>query len=444
MTGRVRLSERSHDAGYARADLAAGVVHLGLGAFHRAHQAPLFDSLAKQGDLRWGIVGVAMRSREVVEAMAPQDHLYSVSIRGDAGESAPRVIGSICRTLVAAHQREETIAALAAPEVALVTLTITEKGYLDTSAGSAAELIAAALVRRHNSGLAPLTVLSCDNLTGNGSVARRAVLEAAHALKADGAALRWIEQSCAFPSTMVDRITPAMTPEMVEQSCKALGLTDEAAVWTEPFWQWVIEDSFAGPRPPLERLGVTFASSVEPWELAKLRMLNGAHSLLAYSGLLRGHSYVHQAIANSEIQQMVEALWDEVSEVLTPSPVDFAAYRAALVERFSNPALPHALIQIAADGSQKVPQRHVSTLRDRLARGLASPAVATAIASWIEALQTVEGLVDPQLESLRKFAGDDLPARRKVCAILSAIAVDMPSAEMVTSVAAALEANATA
>ena len=411
-----RLSDATAARRYDRGAVTAGVVHLGLGAFHRAHQAPVFDALIAGGDPRWGIAGVAMRSPGVVAALRAQDGLYSLSERG--GDAAPRVIGSLTALHVAAEAPAAVIAALAHPATHLATLTITEKGYADHGPASAAGLIARALEGRRMQGLAPLTILSCDNRAHNGAVARDAVLAAAQGAGIGDAGLRWIAEQAAFPSTMVDRITPATTEAMIATSSAALGRDDRAAVWTEPFWQWVVEDRFAAVRPDLASVGVQVVGDVAPWEAAKLRLLNAAHSTLAYHGLLRGHRFVHEAITDPHLASLIDAVWDEAAVTIDGAIVDVAGYRAALRTRFGNPALPHALIQIAADGSQKLPPRLLATIADRAEQGLASPAIARAVAGWILALGRVTGLADPLLADLQPIAAAPAPAE----AVLARIA----------------------
>ncbi len=394
---------------YARDGVACGVVHLGLGAFHRAHQAPVFDDVIAAGDRRWGVLGVAMRSPDVVAALADQDGLYGLTVRG-ATPTPPRVVGAIRGLRIAARERQAVIDAIAAPATQLVTLTITEKGYLDTAPTGAMAIVAAALAARHAAGLGPITIMSCDNRTANGPFTRAAVLAAARAAGIDASALRWIEEAVTFPSTMVDRITPATTPAMIAQSSAALSVHDAAAVWTEPFWQWVVEDRFAAARPDFEAVGVTMVDDVAPWEDAKLRLLNAAHSALAYRGVLGGFEFVHQAIADPALRARVDAMWDEAAATLDATVVDVPAYRAALIERFSNATLPHALIQIAADGSQKVPPRLLATMAERHRHGLDSPALAWAVAGWVTALREVAALKDPILPELRAVARGSDPA----------------------------------
>jgi fructuronate reductase len=411
---------------YNRAQVRTGVVHLGLGAFHRAHQAPLFDDLIAGGDTRWGIAGVAMRSPHLIEALASQDGLYSLSERSMLAPP-PRVVGAIRSLHLAARNPVGVVAAMADPDTHLVTLTVTEKGYLDHGPEGPAGLIARALERRRVAGLAPLTILSCDNRTGNGAFTREAVLTAASMTQASDACLRWIAEQVAFPASMVDRITPATTPAMAGESSTMLGLHDEAAVWTEPFWQWVVEDRFTAVRPALDSVGVQMVTDVEPWEKAKLRLLNAAHSALAYHGLLHGHAYVHETVVDTNLRRLIEALWDEVATTLQPTIVDLAAYRAALLKRFANPALPHALIQIAADGSQKLPPRILASLAERNERGLLSPALASIFAGWVQALARIDGLADPLLDRLCSTARSGEPIQAIVAQMLKIIGIDGPA-----------------
>ncbi|MBV9883040.1 MAG: mannitol dehydrogenase family protein [Sphingomonadaceae bacterium] len=378
---------------------APRVVHLGIGAFHRAHQAPVFEELG------WGIVGASFRAPAVRDAMAPQDWLYSLVV-GDQVQ----VIGAVRDVIVVPENPQALVATLAAPETAIVTLTITEKGYLPGA--PAAGFLAQGLALRRARGLAPFTAISCDNLAGNGSRLRDAVLAAS-----DPAARDWIAAHGAFPQTMVDRIVPATDAADIEALAARIGLVDLAMVKAEPFTQWVIEDRFAGERPDFAAAGVTLTADVGPWEEAKLRLLNGAHSAIAYLGGLAGVEHVHQFVAAPAGRRFVEALWDETAPTLSPPPeLDLAGYRAALLDRFANAALAHRTRQIAMDGSQKLPQRLLAPIAERLARGEAIEALALAVAGWIawQAGRTDAGerfiVDDPLAERTRGFAGS--PAAR--------------------------------
>jgi fructuronate reductase len=387
---------------YDRTTLAEGVVHLGLGAFHRAHQAAYLDAIAEQGDLRWGIVGVSLRSPGVRDRLDPQDGLYTLVERDGSGDKA-RVIGNLLRMLVAPEDPEMVVAAMAQQSVHLVTLTVTEKGYgLDRAKGgldernpdiaadlasleaprSAPGFIVAALNRRYVAGLAPFTAASCDNLPHNGALLRDAVLAMARAH--DKALTDWIEAHGAFPASMVDRIVPATTSEGIDGFAADFGVCDEGLIETEPFTQWVLENRFADVMPDLGHVGVTLTQTVAPWEEAKLRLLNGAHSTIAYLGGLAGIAHVHEFIASTAHRALIQRLWDESETTLSPPPeLDLPSYRADLLHRFANPTLQHRTQQIAMDGSQKLPQRIVAPLRARLEAGLPSPMLELAIAAWM-------------------------------------------------------------
>lgn len=393
--------------GYDRAAQATGIVHFGIGAFHRAHQAWYTDLALEGGSRDWMIAGVSLRSPEVAEQMNPQDGLYTVCERSGGG-IAPRLIGAVREVLVAPQTPDRIADLLAAPTTRIASFTITEKGYcrapdgsLDLALageGSVYSLLAKGLARRRAAGLPGLTLMSCDNLADNGHQLERLVGE--YLQPRDAELAHWVADECAFPSTMVDRIVPATT-EIDRADVEALlGLRDEAAVMTEPFSQWVIEDRFAGARPSWEAVGAQLVSDVVPYETAKLRMLNGAHSALAYLGLGRGHSFVHEAIADPTIRPIVERIMrQEAAASLVPAPgQDLSAYADALLDRFSNRALQHRLAQIAMDGSQKIPQRWLATLADHQGKGRECPSIETAIAAWLRHIRGDNGPVDDPLD----------------------------------------------
>ena len=372
---------------YDRNALTPGVVHLGLGAFHRSHQAPVFQALAEAGDMRWGVIGASLRSSAVHDVLAPQDFLYALAV--DEGERREITIMNVIRDVIVAQERERhLVEAIAAPDTQIVTVTVTEKGYhFDAQDGphrrrTMPEYLAAGLGMRRERGLSPLTIISCDNLAGNGGKLRAGVTEVARShdpLLAD-----WIERECAFPATMVDRIVPATLDTDVERMTADLGLIDRASVRTEAFWQWVIEDRFAGQRPDFESVGVQITSDISSWEKAKLRLLNGAHSAMAYLGMLAGISTVDGFVADDWGKAFLRVLWDEVQSTLEHAPeIDVAAYRQSLLYRFENEALGHRLQQIAMDGSQKIPQRFVGPAIDLIEAGRVPSAVALGIAAWI-------------------------------------------------------------
>jgi fructuronate reductase len=398
--------------GYDRAAQKVGIVHFGVGAFHRAHQAAFTDETMAHGDRDWGIVGVSPRSPAVYDALAPQGGLYSLTERSPAGESV-RVIGALQRVLIAPREPETVVEALASVDTQIVTLTITEKGYcrmagggLDLAAAGTVEtpttvygFLALGLARRKAASLGGVTLLSCDNLASNGATLFALVADYLEAQAPDLAS--WFAAECTAPNTMVDRIVPAATAADLATVAATIGQEDHGAVVAEPFRQWVIEDRFAGPRPRWETAGAQFASDVAPYEMAKLRILNGAHSALAYLGLARGHDFVHQAVADPVVGPLVERLMrQEAAPSFVPAPgQDLDAYASALLTRFANTALPHRLSQIAADGSQKIPQRWLDTLADSRDRGRSCPAILSALSAWIVYVRGETGPVDDPLAS---------------------------------------------
>jgi fructuronate reductase len=312
---------------YDRSAQKAGIVHFGIGAFHRAHQAWYTDAAMNAGDRDWGIIGVSLRTADVAILMNPQDGLYALSERSGSGV-ALSVIGSVQRVLVATQEAQRVVSALASPDTHIVSFTITEKGYCRAGDGSldlalagtgcVYDFLTHGMAARKDAGRPGLTLLSCDNLAENGAQLERLMRTYLSANAPD--LLEWFASECTCPSTMVDRIVPATTPEDLSAVEATLGMSDEAAVVTEPFSQWVIEDRFAGPRPKWEVGGAQFTNDVQSYETAKLRMLNGAHSALAYLGLERGHVYVHQAIADPALRPLIETLMrDEAATSLTPA-----------------------------------------------------------------------------------------------------------------------------
>lgn len=402
---------------YDPAAQAIGVVHFGLGAFARAHLAAYCDAAMAAGESGWAITGVSLRSRAVGEQINPQSGLYTLTERG-SGAPATYVVGALREVLVAGRESEAIVNRIAAPSCHIISFTVTEKGYCRAADGSVDPhaagasfypLLAAALRRRMERGLPGLTLLCCDNLPANGRLLGQLVTGW---LEQDAPDLAdWFAAHCTTPSTMVDRIVPASTAGDLAALERRLGMTDKGGVFTEPFSQFVIEDSFAGPRPAFERYGAHLVGDVAPYEAAKLRMLNGAHSLLAYRGLQAGHEFVHQAMADPAIRADVEHLMrKEAAPTLDPAPgQDLAAYASQLVKRFDNPALEHRLAQIAMDGSQKLPQRWLATL----ARAQhPCPAILSGIAAFLWHVRDGRRLVDPLAEPLwRALSGRDIAAQ---------------------------------
>ena len=388
---------------YDPRSIGIGIVHLGIGAFHRAQTAVFSDDTLAVERADWGICGVSLRSPDVRDRLVPQDGLYTAVEKSPDG-TRRRVIGSVREVLFLGDERDALRTRLIEPETRIVSLTITEKGYChDPATGrlnathpdiahdlehpheakSAIGLIAGALDARRLSHGRPFTVLCCDNLPHNGALVRGLVL--AFAERRDAALARWIAAEASFPSTMVDRIVPATTDADIAENDAALRLHDAAPVMHEPFKQWAIEDRFVAGRPAWERAGAQLVADVAPFEAMKLRLLNGSHSALAYLGFLAGHDYIYQVAAvPAFVAYMRRMMEHEVSPTLVvPHGVDLKAYREALVRRFANPALPHRTQQIAMDGSQKLPQRLLGTVRDNLAAGRPIDLLALAIAGWM-------------------------------------------------------------
>jgi fructuronate reductase len=384
--------------------LQIGIVHLGIGAFHRAHQAVYTEDAMGEAGGDWGICGATQRSRSVVDQLAPQDGLYALAVRGADGERL-RVIASVREVVWARADPDRLLERMAGASTAVITLTITEKGYhrdpasdrlrtdspelaadieRRTTRTAIGQLVAGLDRRRRDSG-APVTVVCCDNLPSNGRVLEALVTDFVARRGADDGLAAWITEHVRFPATMVDRITPATTPADRTRAAAALGAEDRGLVVTEPFSQWVIEDDFAGPRPAWERAGAILTGDVAPYEQIKLRMLNGSHSTLAYLGQLADYEFVADAVASPAMAAVIRALFDDdVAPTLeVPAGFDLARYAEDLLARFANPALAHRTAQIAMDGSEKLPQRLLGTVRDRLAAGAEPLAAGLGVAAWM-------------------------------------------------------------
>ena len=380
-------AERIQVPGYDRSALENSVVHFGVGGFHRAHQALYLDELAASGvSLGWGVTGVSLRRRAMKEALAPQDGLYTVMQRG-AGAAEPRVVGSISRFLFAPEEPSAVLAALTDPRVRLVTLTVTGDGYAVDSgpSGSAIAYIVEALRRRRRAGLPAFTVLSCDNLPANGEVARAAVTSSAR-LRDEGLA-NWITENVAFPSSVVDRITPQTTTELRRELARDFGIADRWPVATEPFTQWTVEDTFSNGRPPLDEVGVDLVSDIRPFELMKKRLLNGSHCALGYVGSLTGFESADEAMADPRLRAYISALMDEVWPLLPEVPhTDIAAYQRTLLERFGNPEISDQLTRLCARGSTKMPAYLLPSLAEAVEARRPHRLLLVALAAWVRYL----------------------------------------------------------
>ncbi|MCB1390957.1 MAG: mannitol dehydrogenase family protein [Rhodobacteraceae bacterium] len=433
------------------APLPTGIVHFGPGAFFRAFNAVYTAEANARNGQGWGITAVSLQSPTARDQLEPQGGAFtSVTLAPEGPEY--RVVETISRVLVAPEDPEAVLAALADPQVRIVSLTITEKGYCHEPAtgrlnpahpGILADLAAPGLprtapgflveglARRRAAGLAPFVVLTCDNLPHNGKLARDVVLDFARLR--DPALAAWIERHVRFPSTMVDRITPATTPADVERLAQAQGYHDPACVMHEPFRQWVIE-RFDGPRPAWEVAGAQIVTDVAPFETMKLRCLNGTHSTLAYLGYLAGHETIAQTVADAPFAALCAYLWQAeiIPSIPAPEGVDLAAYAEALLERYRNPAIRHRTWQIAMDGSQKLPQRLLGTVADNLAAGRPIRGLALAVAGWMYYVGGVDAqgrpidVRDPLAAKLRAVSDGALTSKGTVAALLGVSEVFRP------------------
>jgi fructuronate reductase len=410
---------------YDRDKVSVGVVHFGPGAFHRAHQAFYFDQLLAK-DPRWGISAVSLKSPGVRDALQPQDGLYTLAQLDT--ETSFRIVGSIVEVLVAPEDPPAVFARLAAPMTRMVTLTVTEKGYCLTGDGkldaahpdivhdlasprepvSAVGYIVEGLRRRHQAGLPPYAVVACDNLADNGWRLKAAVVAFAQAI--DPALAAWVEAEGRFPRTMVDSITPATDDALRTRVEAATGLTDAWPIQREAFTQWVVEDVLGDGAPDLASVGVTLTDDVRGFERAKLRLLNGVHSTIAYAGLLKGLETVFEAISDPELAKLAEDLMvqDIIPTLTAPRGLDLEAYAQAILARFRNPEIRHLLAQIAWDGSQKLPFRVLGTVADALEAGRSVDRLALPLAAWMHFVRRRAGdgvkIVDPLADRLVETA----------------------------------------
>jgi fructuronate reductase len=443
---------------YDRTALKTRIVHLGFGAFHRAHQAVFADRLAHDHGSDWGYCEVNLIGGEQqIADIKGQDLLFTVAEMAPGNWTA-RVVGVVREAL---HQSvdglEAVLAAMSRPEIAIVSITITEKGYCHNPATralnadhpaivhdiahpdapqSAAGVIVAALRRRRAAGVGPFTVMSCDNMPENGHVAHNVVVGLARAQDPELAA--WIEANVTFPSTMVDRIVPAVTPETLAKITTLLGGTvDPAGVAGEPFRQWVIEDKFVAGRPDWEKVGAELVADVLPYEEMKLRMLNGSHSFLAYLGYLGGYPHICDCMEDADYAKAAHGLMlAEQAPTLKVTGVDLAAYAASLVERYRNPELKHRTWQIAMDGSQKLPQRMLDSIRWHLKHGSPYPRLTLGVAGWMryvggvdDAGQPIE-ISDPLKDVIARTVAASADGAERVKALLGIAAIfgtDLPA-----------------
>jgi len=457
-----RLSRKTLDGLPERArplvrpgDVPAGVLHLGLGAFHRAHQAVYTELAIARAGGDWGIVGVAPRSMQTVRQLAEQDCLFSVTSLSGA-ETRTRVVGALAGVRHAASDPAAVVALLADPAIRVVTLTVTEKAYqLDPATGRLRaddELVAdlttdrpprtipGLLVRglraRYAADAGPIALVSCDNLPSNGQRLRR-LLDQALQLSASADATRlaeWFRRNVSCPSTMVDRIVPASTPDTLATAASELGVVDLAAVAAEPYRQWVIEDRFPAGRPAWETAGAVLTDDAGPWERLKLRTLNGVHSAAAYLGALAGRQTIAEALGIPHLTDVLRRLiTEDVAESFTPpAGVRVPEYGDEVLGRFANPVIRHRTIQVAMDGSQKLPQRVLHTIADLRAAGRRPRWSALVVAAWMRFVQgrADDGaelpLDDPLADRIRQALAPTGGAPDKVVAALFGLAEVFP------------------
>jgi mannitol 2-dehydrogenase len=403
---------------YDRTDLAQGIVHFGVGGFHRSHEAMYVDQLLNDGTAAgWGICGVgSLRSdRRMQRALDEQDCLYTLVLKGTDGDIAARVIGSICRYLYAPGNPEPTIAKLADPMTRIVSLTITEGGYLvsdatgefDVNTHVAADLapgavpssvfglVAEALERRRAARAPGFTIVSCDNMPGNGDVARRSFTGFVRLKNPELAG--WMDDNVEFPNSMVDRITPVTTDNDRGELTERFDIQDAWPVVAEPFAQWVLEDRFVDGRPPLEDAGVQFVADVEPYELMKLRLLNASHQVVSYLGYLTGYRYVHEVSQDSAFRKMLmRYMAGEATPTVPAVPgIDLESYRRTLLDRFANPHVGDSLARNCVDGSDRIPKFVLPVVRHQLEHGGDISVSVTAVAAWARYLEGVDEQGEP-------------------------------------------------
>lgn len=399
---------------YDRSAVTVGIVHFGVGGFHRAHQAMYLDRLMNDGlAMDWGIcgVGVMPSDRAMADALGPQDGLYTLVVKHADGRLEPHVVGSIVDFRYAPDDPEAVLDVLCAEQTRIVSLTITEGGYSinqvthefvaddpaivadlrpDALPATVFGFVVEALRRRRRRGSPPFTIMSCDNIPSNGVVARETFTAFARLKDPDLAA--WMGDNVRFPSSMVDRITPVTTQEDRAELLQAFGVDDAWPVVCEPFTQWVLEDDFNLGRPPLERAGVQIVPDVEPYELMKLRLLNAGHQAIGYFGSLVGYRYVHEAATDARLARFARDYMDlEATPTLLPLPgVDLDTYKSELIERFSNPEIRDTLARLCAESSDRIPKWVLPVLRHNLSTGGPITRTTAIVASWARYAEGVD------------------------------------------------------
>jgi mannitol 2-dehydrogenase len=458
---RSRLHSRASFPSYERGALSPGFVHIGVGGFHRAHQGAFLDELAERRiSNEWGVRGLSLRNGTGRDRLLRQDCLYSILQRG-ADRDEVRVVGSLLDYLLAPESPETALAALASPQTKVVSMTVTGDGYGLDGAGdldavdpvvaqdlatpsrprSLPGYLVEGLRRRRDAGLPPFTVLSCDNIPGNGRAARRAVVSFARLR--DERLADWIEQNVPFPATVVDRITPEAGAEDRQLLEQRFGVRDLCPVVCEDFTQWIVEDDFCNGRPPLEEVGVEFVTDVTPYELHKKRLLNGSHCALGYLGYLSGHHRTDEALADPALRGYVESLMDEEVAPLLPRILgfDLADYKRTLLARLANPRIGDRLQRLCRRGSTKMPAYLLPSLTEALEQGRPHGGLTLAVAAWFRYLsgtdlegQRIEVQDDlaPTLQPLARRAVDDPRALLGQRAIFGGLGDDEEFVERLT------------
>lgn len=387
------------DTTYRKKETDNRIVHIGIGAFHRAHQAIFTDISNEKTGSSWGITGISMRSATVRNTLKQQDFLYTVMEKSAAEENL-RLVQSLDDVIVATESLSDALSSIADASTKIVSITVTEKGYChanghldlsnetikadlaNKSCISLPAFLVRALEQRQKEGAGKVTLMSCDNLPHNGQILKSVVSEFAE--KSNDALAAWISENVSFCSTMVDRIVPAATPESMSYISEAIGLQDDASLLCEPFKQWVIEDNFNVARPEWEAAGALFVSDVNSYEKLKLRFLNGCHSFTAYSGLLLGDEYIHETVTRPEVNAFIKelSLLEMQNSLDMPCGMDGPEYQEVIASRFANPFVPYKNSQVATDGSLKIPQRYFMPASDLIKRGLTPNYLSFAIAVW--------------------------------------------------------------
>ena len=450
-----------HQPLYNREKMVARIVHIGFGAFHRAHQALFTDRLLNKGNSDWAICEVnIVGGEELINDIRKQDHLYTVLEKGAISKQV-YIIGSVKESLLAPIDGIETILEkMADPVVEIVSLTVTEKGYCMLPGGTGLDLnnqfiksdlisptkpmsapgvIVEALYRRMQRGLKSFTALSCDNMPENGLVLKKAILDLANAR--DPELAQWIETNTTFPCTMVDRIVPAATAETLNEIQDVLGgMFDPCGIACEPFIQWVIEDNFVTDRPNWNEVGAEFVDNVVPYEEMKLRMLNGSHSFLAYLGYLAGYEHINDCMKDESFKQATLSLMlqQQAPTLNVPPQVNLQQYAKKLIERFSNPSLKHRTWQIAMDGTQKLPQRMLDSIRWHIKHNSDFSLLALGVAGWMRYVGGIDDnnqiidIRDPMSEQLRKVVNTTIDGAERVDQLLklkTVFGTDLPKNE---------------